>query len=471
MQFTFIKLLSVFLYRFVIISLQFSVFILAVLLCTFSYSMAANVQVPAMAVDITAAKIGDNGHKLIPPIDLTKPLCYEDCIYHALLHSPYFAKSTIQIELDRIEERDARWKIFPNIEINGNFIVNKPDSRNSSPSKANFVVGSWDPMHAYFSIGAYKILTEIAVYRHLKVIAESLFSMADAFLRLEYMDKVAALINEEITLAEQEKAYTMNCYQNGRASTLDIVSVEHKIDRLTLYGQQNNGKRQNVLESLKRILGVPLDQSIVVNLKSSRNQIIGSFDPAAATLELAQRNSIDLKIKSLEKKVQHYYTIASYAQYIPKIQLGLRTDYSAYSNSDVLVSSIGLTTPLWDWGSRWRTISKEKHKLYKVEAETVEKEFDLNGEWRNSEIERQDYVRNLNLAYSALKLVNLKKQQAEIRYKSGTESYTAYLELLMALYESQIATLTAELQYDEALLKLRHITGDLYKSYVDASSL
>jgi hypothetical protein len=67
-------------------------------------------------------------------------------------------------------------------------------------------------------------------------------------------------------------------------------------------------------------------------------------------------------------------------------------------------------------------------------------------------------------------LARLKERQSEIRYHSGGEPLSVYLDGRKVLVEAQKNSFLKNLDYDLAVIKLRQLSGDLDASYVDASS-
>ena len=77
---------------------------------------------------------------------------------------------------------------------------------------------------------------------------------------------------------------------------------------------------------------------------------------------------------------------------------------------------------------------------------------------------------DLKLDQSKEEVARLKERQAEISYQSGGKTLDTWLEARNDAIEAQKATANKALEYDEYVLNLRKISGDLGYSYVDQNS-
>jgi outer membrane protein TolC len=159
------------------------------------------------------------------------------------------------------------------------------------------------------------------------------------------------------------------------------------------------------------------------------------------------------------------------ARLLPTLFAGATTPdpLNAVQSRDMFVY-IGLEVPVWDGFKRVRNISRQKTMLRQFDVETDLKISDLAGKWFDAQenLRAADAARKSALAQE--ELARLKERQGDIRYRSGGEPLAVFLEGRKGLVEAQRNTFLKTLDYDLAVLGLRHLSGDLGASYVDANT-
>ena len=73
------------------------------------------------------------------------------------------------------------------------------------------------------------------------------------------------------------------------------------------------------LSSLRNLLGWPSNQDITPAFHDSRRQVLGSFSPAAVTVEQAKTRSYELKGFEIFKQLQEYNIRLAIAKSLPTI--------------------------------------------------------------------------------------------------------------------------------------------------------
>jgi len=131
---------------------------------------------------------------------------------------------------------------------------------------------------------------------------------------------------------------------------------------------------------------------------------------------------------------------------------------------------VGLDIPVWDGLKRIRDVSRQKAVLRQMDLEKDIKEGDLTDQWNAVQQDLKGAAAALKLAQSKEEVARLKERQAEISYESGGKTLDTWLEARNDAIEAQKATANKTLEYDEDVLNLRKISGDLGYSYVDQNS-
>lgn len=405
-----------------------------------------------------------------PPAPVpSHPLAFRDSVGLALSNSPYFVPTGMEIKVARMDVWDKRMDLLPDFFINTTYRVNNPDDRNSQPFQMQFSFGQYDPLQAYFSIGAYKLLVQRAVLEHLEVIDKGLHSLAQIYLGLDVWNRASLIHDEIIETARQQKAFATQRYNSGYGSTLDVMQADRHLEQVVNQKRKNEASHIRAQERLKAFLGVQPAHVLHLNLDQAVKQVLGDFNPQTVTFESMRRNSPKLRIKEVEAQLQRYQLRMAYAKYMPKYSFGVGREYSTQDNKDVYIATVGLTIPVWDWGERWRGIAREKERSQQVAAERRIKTMDLNQEFDEAKAKCLDLSEDMKLASSSAEIARVERQRAEIMYRSGSIEFPDFNKVVEKDLEMRLAVLSKEFEYDQAVLKLRHISGDLYTTYVDVA--
>ena len=226
-----------------------------------------------------------------------------------------------------------------------------------------------------------------------------------------------------------------------------------------------------MLQGLKSFLGLKPEQELTPDLREARQQVLGRFDAAAATLDQARARSYELKIQDIKKQLQAYKITLAKAKLLPSLLLGVQTpDPLSLTEARGLYFSVGLDVPVWDGFKRVRDISRQKTILRQFGAEAEEKDLEFGGKWLEAQENLRSAAAARKMAQAQEELTRLKERQSEIRYQSGGEPLSIFLEGRKGNLEARKIAALKSLEYDLAVLSLRHLSGDLGNRYVQASS-
>lgn len=396
------------------------------------------------------------------------PMRFDDCVRMALKRSPAFAASSIEIDVRKLDVLDAKFKMLPSFNVQVGYLLNNADNRaDFQPFSVNFTTGDYDPIKAYFSIGAAERIVKLAVTEHLRIIADGIHNLARGFLRMDHLNRVLVQMNDLVDTSKKEKAYAQSRMESGFATTLDVLVAEQRGEKTQFERIKLESKKTQALESLKKFLGVRADQDLALELKDAKSQVMGRFNPAEVTFAKAKTKSIEFRTLELQRQLRKDNLLAAYAAFMPKFSFGIVQQYSYKDDTNIYTGQINMNTPIWDWGERYRDVQRKKHQIRQVEATSHEKDFDLAEALRVLDAEVKEKSAELKLAQANAQLADLEKQQVDIRYKAGTALFPEYLRGIQQSFNERANASIQELVYNETILKLRHLSGDLYSSYVD----
>lgn len=407
-------------------------------------------------------------HTLPPGSSLT----FDEAVKIAITQSPYFSKSSIDIDIKRMDETDSRYDMVPPLSFQTYYYVNRPSGVGSGkPYSLSFATNPYNPLGAYFTLQAQKLFTQIAILTHLKTISKGLESLGNFYLELDALHKMAACQKEIIQVCRENLTYVENRLSIGTGTSLEVKVAQQQLE-LAL-GQQEGialGIKRDVT-NLHNFLGLQSSPGFTPDCRDSRRQVLGKFDPAAATLEQAKQCSYDLKAMELYKQLQNYNIRQAIAKVFPSILFNTQSPNPlSVSNGSGLYVGLGLEIPVWDGFKRIRNVSRQKAVLKQLGDQKTEKESALEDKLLENQGDMQDKRVLLKNAQTQENLARLKAHESDVRYQSGEAPLTAVLESRKELLQAQKESLRRGLDYDKAVLQFRENSGDLGNSYVDAGA-
>jgi outer membrane protein TolC len=402
-------------------------------------------------------------------------LDFDGCVRLAIQQSPYLTKSAVEIDIRRIDENDSRYTIIPPpITFRTYYYVDRPRQPaglNPRPYSLSFTMDPWNPVGSYFNLQAEKVATQMAIYTHLQSISTGLERLGTMFLHLASMKTLTAMQSNLIKLCREQLTYAENRRTIGTGTSLEVQVATQELELAKNELAHLELTRKRTLSNLKTFLGLKPEQPVEFDLHDARRQVLGSFDPAAATLEQAKAGSFELKILQMKKEMQGYNVTVAKTRVLPDLLFTSQTpDPLSVTSARGLYVGLGLQVPVWDGFKRIRNISRQKALLKQVGADKDVKELDLTDKWNEIQENISGSAAGLKIAKSQEELTRLKERQAEIFYNSGTDQLPAWLEARKASLEAQKGSFTKALAYDDLILNLRQFSGDLGASYVDQKS-
>ncbi len=430
----------------------------------------------ALILGVLGAPLAAGAVEPVPPdanIVPSGPLDFDACARLAIRQSPYFTKSSVEIDIRRMDETDSRYAMVPPLSFRTLYYVNHPHQLglNPRPYSLSFTTDPYNPFGAYFTLQAQKLATQMAIFSHLKMISEGLERLGKMFLNLATMKQLTRLQDDMLSLSRENLTYAENRQSIGTGTSLEVRVAAQELELIKNEKERLALSQKRTMASLKTLLGLKPEQQVELDLRNARRQVLGSFDPAAATLEQAKAKSYELKMLELKKELQGYNIFVAKTRVLPSILFTSQTpDPLSLTSAKGIYVGIGLEVPVWDGFKRIRNISRQKAVLKQFGSDKDLKEIDLTDKWNALQEDLNSAAATLKLAQSQEELARLKERQGEIRYQSGAETLPTWLAARKAILESQKSAAGKALEYDGMVLNLRQFSGDLGYSYVDPNS-
>jgi len=408
--------------------------------------------------------------QVVPP----GPLTFENCVQLAIHQSPYFTKTALEIEVRQIDENDSRFAVFPpHVTFRSYYYVDRPNYPGFTPHPYNlmFLMEPYNPFGSYFTLQAQKAATQMTIFLHLQLISQGLERLGRMFLSLGAMKQLAAFQSDVVNLCRDNLTYAENRRTIGTGTSLEARLATQELEMAKNELARLEGDRRRTLSSLKNFIGLKPEQTTDLDLRDARRQVLGSFAPADATLEQAKARSFELKAMALKMELQGYNVALAKAKVLPNVLFTTQTpDPLSITSARGFYVGLGLEVPIWDGFNRIRNISRQKTILKQIGSEKDLKELELADKWNDLQETITANSAGVNLAKSQEELARLKERQAEISYDSGSNQLPAWLEARKAVLDAQKGAASKALEYDQLILNLRQLSGDLGYSYVNEKS-
>jgi outer membrane protein TolC len=401
---------------------------------------------------------------------LKQPANFNECVRVALRQSPFFTKSSLEIDVRRLDEADSKSDFFPGLQISSRYYPSQPNNPNVSNPLDYYVAistGDYNPFVALFSFKAKKLITQIATLGHLKVISTGLKRLGSAFLQLNSMEHQAQLQRSLRELAQEKLRYVREKQKLGEVPPMevDIASQEEVLAQAKL--ETVIASQGQIRQGIRNFLDLEPDQPLRLDLKQTRRQVLGDFDPAQASLDKAQERDFDVRMKQLTQKLQTYKVTLAKMRFIPNFNLALETpDPVSSTINRGTFFSVGLKFPIFDGFKRIRDIKRQNTILKQFASEEDVKAKELSQTWREAKEKLKSAGTVLKVADAQAELARLKERQAETLYRTGETEFSLFMTARQARVKAQKEALAAALEYDLAALELRHLSGDLVYNYV-----
>jgi outer membrane protein TolC len=401
------------------------------------------------------------------------PVNYDRAVQLALLQSPFFTKTSLEIEIRRLDEKDSKFDMVPPIKFRTQYYVNQPtvNGVHNKPYSLSFTTSDYNPLESYFSLQAKKKITQIAILAHMQIISDGIQKLGQMFLEIEALAKTATRQKDLMDLARQNLDYCQNRLRIGTVTSLEVKVANKEMEAAKVEMERIDFSQKRLQGRIKAFIGMKADQTLVLDFKDAERQVKGGFDTDTASLEQAKSRSYIMKMLELKKELQAYNIMLAKAKLFPSLFLGMSTaDPLSAVTSRELFFSVGLEVPVWDGFKRVRNISRQKTILRQYSAEKDEKALSMAEKWSEAQEDLRAAIVARAAAQTQEELARLLERQSEIRYRSGGEPFSVFLAGRKSLVDAQRNVSLKNLDYNLAVLGLRYLSGDLGANYVDTKS-
>lgn len=419
-----------------------------------------------------------SGDTPVPPPDLASgvPLTLSDCVRLAAEHSPYLKGPALEVEIRKLDEKDAWYKLFPSL----NFIVTNDRFISGEETRTRKIgdaynnlglsTGTYNPIAAWVQHDAQKDVTRLAKMGQILALQELILQMANAFVALDNLDRQIAARKEVIDLADKGLVYATRL-ENVQTTGIDVRIAQQ---RLTLAHAEYEfllASRLQVLMGLKDIIGLPAYNQVNLDIEQFRNVVLPLYKVENYDLSYAQANNIKMQMQKLRTELAKFDVKAQWVKFLPTLSFMLRKPDQVNSNTSVNQDNYYLTTafnfPLWQWGESMRAVDKAELRQQGIDADNEMERLKFNSSWTMQRLQVQQQARLLELAEAEVILADLNRQKGESEYESGKITGRQLLDLKASVITARTKANDQLKSYQTALLQMVSDTGDLMKRFVN----
>jgi outer membrane protein TolC len=399
------------------------------------------------------------------------PVNFDECVRLALRQSPFFTKSSLEIEVRRMNAADSKSDFFPSLSFSTRYYLAQPKNPNVDDPTSYviaFSTGDYNPIVALLSLRVNKIIIKIATLAHMKVIAAGIERLGKAFMELDALERLARLqgINGELT--RENLRYARERQKLGEITSMEVDIASQEAEVAAAEQETLAASRAKALEALGKFLGLKPDQPLRLDLKDARRQVLGDFDPAKASREKGEELAFEPRIKKLTKELQTWNVTLAKMRFLPNVNLAAQTPDPLNQNTNQagMFFSVGLNFPIFDGFKRMRNITRQKTILKQFDSEEQVTTAEFTSKWREAEGDYRKAASELRVAKAQAELTRLRERQGETLYRTGEKDFSVLMTARLAQIKAEMAAVKTALETDLATLDLRHLSSDLVYRYV-----
>ena len=397
------------------------------------------------------------------------PNNFDNAVRLALRQSPFFVKSALEIEVKRLDEKDSKSDFYPSLMGTARYYLIQPkNNANSQSYQWAISTPNYNPLFAYLSLKANRIVTQIATLGHMKAISAGIERLGKAFLELNSVETLAKLRGRATDLAKENLSYAKERQRLGEITPLEVQIASQEVDVAAAEQEDLTNSRKRLEEAIHNFLGLQPDQPANLDVSQASRQVLNDFDPRKASLQEAQDRSVDVRIKQMAKELQTWNVSLAKMKFMPSVNVALQSPDPLSNNATGgTFFSVGVSFPIFDGFKRFRNVDRQKMVLQQFGAEETVSEKELSQKWREAVEKITSMAVALHTAKAQEELARLKESQAETVYRAAEKDFATLMTARQTRVKAQMDLVKKNLDYDTAVLGLRALSGDLVYHYVD----
>jgi outer membrane protein TolC len=410
----------------------------------------------------------------------------QQCIDTALVHNKNLQIDKNKILIGEQKEKEAKANLIPKITGNldykyfsnlpyqllplSTFNQNAPEGQFKEaqfgvPHNINANLQLAMPLYNPNLLGAIKvteIATELSVLQYQKTEEQIVFEVFNLYYNSQILHNQLAFIDSNLTNASRLLKTVTLLNEQLLARRTDVNKVELQLAQLITLKESIQNKYEQVLNSLKFIIGVSIDQNIQIEPKiqyqnTNDYSVIPTLD---IKISKTQRHILETELGTLNK-----------SRYFPSINLfgtygttgfGYNGQVDRFLNFyPIGFAGIQMSYPVFNG-----TVTHKKINQKRLELQNSDLQFDLILE-HNSLLEKNAFMqrniakKSVETSAKQIEFAQTIYEQTLIQQKNETSTLTEVLLADNALREAQQTYLNAIIEYLKADIDLKKLSGNI----------
>ncbi len=411
------------------------------------------------------------------PVDMNAPLGFAEAVKVALARSEALRSTQIDIEVGKLAEKDAWYRMFPKLVLVANYDVpiiqdNKNGTSYKSSINISFSTGAYDPISAYIGHDASKVSVKLSEVLHVIAIEEMLEKIGYAFIDINTAEENIACRRNLVAELESLEKYAAQKLNAGSISPLEHKMVQQRLALARLELLKAIRRQALARRNLKQLIGLDDQDNAVFNTGSAIKDFTSEADlQQALQPEALLKHNLKLQAQALQEKLQSFNIRLAQAEHIPKISFGFRTPDPMSNQGGNLPYYAGMqaSVPIWSWGETMRGVERAELKLQgaKLQGKLLYKKIQQGVDELRLVMETS--AEAASIAKNKAELQRLEALRKEIGYNANSVSYDALVTAREAALYGQLEAIKAQQALTEARLNLQVVTGRLISEYVQVN--
>lgn len=411
---------------------------------------------------------------------------FQQCMDTALVHNKNLQIVRNNVSIGEQRQKEAKAHLIPKLSVNADYkyFTNLPyqlmplSTFNPAAPEGQFKVAQFGVPHnlganlqlamplynpqIYGAIQTTKVASELTDLQYQKSEEQVYFEIANLYYNAQILHHQLAFIDSNGTNAQRLLSNMQLLQEQLLAKGTDVSKVKLQVEQLATKKQSIEGRYEQVLNTLKFAMGIPLETSL-------------SIDPDITYQELSDYSNLstlDLQIAKTQKRLlATELSTLSKSRYLPSVNLfgsygttgfGYDKEPNSFLNFyTVGFAGVQLTYPLFSG-----TVTLRKVKQKQLEIKNNELQISIISEQNtigveNAQIQRSIAFRSMETTDRQIDLAQSIYNQTILQQQHGTASLTEVLLSDNALREAQQTYLSAVIDFLKAELELKKLTGNI----------
>lgn len=428
------------------------------------------------------------------------PLSIQDAIEYARLNNSNIKMARIDESIAEQQTNEVRGRGLPQANINGNFedrlkipllvipggIPGAPGGDSGNAGSAGIPMGYqynsalsgeitqmiFDPSF-WVGLKAAKSGSQLYQQQTQQVSEQTAYNIANAYYQVIVVQKQLQLLRSNLESTQQTLTTTQLQFENGVAKQVDVNRLRVNASNLKSQIQQAELNLEQVLNSLKFQMGMPLSQQVVLsdttlnfneeNLALAK--VSEDFYQNRVDYQLLQTNLELQQLDQKNNKVGYFPRLTAYANYGYQAQgaeLGL---FPTASNGwiDYTTASVGirLNIPVFDGLQRNSRIQQSKLKTQQLEENIHLTRQAIDLEASNAITQYQSTLQRIEAEQQNVALAQQVYEVTQLEFREGVGTSTDVVEAETSLRQAQNTYITTLLDLYVARLDMEKAKGNL----------